>query len=190
MRAAAGKNQKQEGGGSRRSASQGCRAVPLYLVPTRCGVHGLSDCCAGRRRARNLPRLPRLLHLIAIEYNAPVQPAGAPRQVRPSQGRRRSGGAQPGGCSCVLHSVLCCAVLVACKPLWHGLCCACPRLRSPGQGVGRLLSMMSEPACCASASEQHPRHALMQAWDTLNNPIKKRAYDAYGGCFHLLASAP
>lgn len=88
--------------------------------------------------------------------------------------------------------ILCCAVLCLLPANRCGMGCAVPAPDCVllGQGVGRLLSMMSEPACCASASEQHPRHALMQAWDTLNNPIKKRAYDAYGGCFHLLASAP
>ena len=155
--------------------------------------------CAGRRRSLNLPRFRGPLHLIEIEFNAPVQPAGTPRQVRPSQGRRRSGGAQSGGCSCVTYAVLCCAVL-CCTVLPANLCsmgCAVPApgCRWPGPTVGRLLSPISVSACCASAccvsaSDQHPSHALLQAWDTLNNPIKKRAYDAYGGCFHLVASAP
>lgn len=107
---------------------------------------------------------------------------------------------------CDLHAVLCsallcCAVLcclqtsVAWAVLLANRCsmgCAVPApgCRWPGPTVGRLLSPISASACCVSASDQHPSHALLQAWDTLNNPIKKRAYDAYGGCFHLVASAP
>jgi hypothetical protein len=63
-----------------------------------------------------------------------------------------------------------------------------PRSQPPHSAQQRL------PPCCLSPRSRlvhpdkckHPRAAdaaavLNQAWDTLSNPIKKRAYDAYGG---------